>query len=164
MIKLSILDIKNFMHGILNGNMFDKFYIVDGEIQTFTEFHLGGYLNRPYFDSEEWDALEGREYCLWSEVKPFAFQIIRGHKLPVKFKFVFQLSKENTRWLIEKHKLAVREEDISGLYMNITYEHQKLECTSGISFKTFIMDKTLEWCWDETVRQYFRQNHISVEG
>lgn len=98
MIGLSVLDIKNFMAGILTGTMFDKFYLRDGEIQTFTEFHLGGYLNRPYFDSEEWEALEGRELCLWSEVKPFAFQLIKGHKLPVRFRLVFQLSEENTRW------------------------------------------------------------------
>ncbi|WP_418750751.1 DUF5721 family protein [Frisingicoccus sp.] len=161
MIGLSIQDIKNFMAGMLTGNMFDKFYLCDGEIQTFTEFHLGGYLNRPYFDSEEWENLEGRKLCLWSEMKPFAFQLIRGHRLPVRFKFVFQLSRENTVWLLEKHRLPVREEDIGGLFMNITYEHQKLVCTSGVSYKTFIMDKTLEQCWDETVCQYFKQNHIA---
>ena len=160
MIGLSIQDIKNFMAGMLTGNMFDKFYLCDGEIQTFTEFHLGGYLNRPYFDSEEWENLEGRKLCLWSEMKPFAFQLIRGHRLPVRFKFVFQLSRENTVWLLEKHRLPVREEDIGGLFMNITYEHQKLVCTSGVSYKTFIMDKTLEQCWDETVFQYFKQNNI----
>ena len=161
MIGLSIQDIKNFMAGMLTGNMFDKFYLCDGEIQTFTEFHLGGYLNRPYFDSEEWENLEGRKLCLWSEMKPFAFQLIRGHRLPVRFKFVFQLSRENTVWLLEKHRLPVREEDIGGLFMNITYEHQKLVCTSGVSYKTFIMDKTLEQCWDETVCQYFKQNNIA---
>ena len=163
MIGLSILDIKNFMAGILTGTMFDKFYLRDGEIQTFTEFHLGGYLNRPYFDSEEWEALEGRELCLWSEVKPFAFQLIKGHKLPVRFKLVFQLSDENTRWLLDKHHLPVNPEDIGGLFMNITYDHQKLVCTSGVSYKTFVMDKTLEQCWDYTVCQYFKQNHITVE-
>ena len=163
MIGLSILDIKNFMAGILTGTMFDKFYLRDGEIQTFTEFHLGGFLNRPYFDSEEWEALEGRELCLWSEVKPFAFQLIKGHKLPVRFRLVFQLSDENTRWLLDKHHLPVNPEDIGGLFMNITYDHQKLVCTSGVSYKTFVMDKTLEQCWDDTVCQYFKQNHITVE-
>ena len=47
--------------------------------------------------------------------------------------------------------------------MNITYDHQKLVCTSGVSYKTFVMDKTLEQCWDDTVCQYFKQNHITVE-
>ena len=163
MIGLSILDIKNFMAGSLTGTMFDKFYLQDGEIQTFTEFHLGGYLNRPYFDSEEWESLGGRKLCLWSEVKPFAFQLIKGHKLPVRFKLVFQLSDENTRWLLDTHKLPVNSEDVRGLFMNITYDHQKLVCTSGVSYKTFIMDKALEQCWDDTVCRYFKQNHIPVE-
>lgn len=163
MVGLAILDIKNFMSGILTGNMFEKFYLSDGEIQTFTEFHLGGYLNRPYFDSEEWEALKGRKLCLWSEVRPFAFQIMKGHKLPVRFKLVFQLSAENTEWLLDKYKPPVQAEDVSGLFMNITYDHQKLTCISGVAYKTFIMDKTLEQCWDDTVCQYFKQNHIAVE-
>ena len=32
MIGLSVVDIKNFMAGMLTGNMFDKFYLRDGEI------------------------------------------------------------------------------------------------------------------------------------
>lgn len=163
MIGLAILDVKKFMAGILTGSMFDKFYLRDGEIQTFTEFHLGGYLNRPYFDSEEWEALGGRKLCLWAEVKLFAFQLIKGHKLPVRFKLVFQLSDENTRWLLDKYHLSASMENIGGLFMNITYEHQKLVCTSGVSYKTFMLDKTLEQCWDETVCRYFKQNHIAVE-
>lgn len=163
MVGLSVVDIKNFMAGILTGNLFDKFYLRDGEILTFTEFHLGGYLNRPYFDTEEWNALNGRELCLWSEIRPFAFQLIKGHKLPVRFKFVFQLSDENTQWLWEKHKLPVKRDDVSGLFMNITYDHQKLICTSGVSYRTFVMDKTLEQCWDDTVCQFFRQSHIAFE-
>ena len=50
MIGLSIVDIKTFMAGILTGNMFEKFYLRDGEIQTFTEFRMGGYLNHSYYD------------------------------------------------------------------------------------------------------------------
>ncbi|MFR7476838.1 DUF5721 family protein, partial [Frisingicoccus sp.] len=88
---------------------------------------------------------------------------IKGHKLPVRFRLVFQLSDENTRWLLDKHHLPVNPEDIGGLFMNITYDHQKLVCTSGVSYKTFVMDKTLEQCWDDTVCQYFKQNHITVE-
>ena len=163
MIGLSIVDIKTFMAGILTGNMFDKFYLRDGEIQTFTEFRMGGYLNHSYYDSEEWESFQGRELCLWSEIRPFAFQLIKGHKLPVRFKFVFQLSDENTEWMINKYKVPVRREDIGGLFMNITYDHQKLICTSGISYNTFIMDKTLEQYWDDTVCQYFKQNHIAFE-
>ena len=163
MVGLSVVDIKYFMAGMLTGQLFDKFYLRDGEIQTFTEFRLGGFLNRPYFDTEEREALNGREYTLWSEIRPFAFQIIKGHKLPVRFKFVFQLSDEHMDWFFEHHPLPVKRSDVSGLFMNITYEHQKLICTSGVSYRTFIMDKSLEQCWDDTVCQFFKQNHIAYE-
>lgn len=163
MIALSIPDIKNFMKEILTGSMFDRFYLCDSEIVTFSEFKLGGYLNRPYFDTEEWDGLQGRELCLWSEVKPVAFAIIKGKKLPVRFKLVFQLSDENTRWLITHNGLKIDPEDIAGLHINIIYDHRILYCTTGTSFKTFMMDKTLERAWDDTVKQYMKQRGIVVE-
>lgn len=163
MVGLSIVDIKNFMAGMLTGTMFDKFYLRDGEIQTFTEFRLGGHLNHTYYDVEEWEALEGRTLCLWSEIRPFAFQLIKGHKLPVRFQFVFQLSDENTQWVLKKYHLPAKKEDIRGLLMNITYDHQKLICTSGISYRTFLLDKRLDQCWDDTVCQFFRQQHVAFE-
>ncbi len=163
MISLVIRDVPKMMSGMLSGKLFDKFYLRDGEIQTFSRFEMSGGLNRPYFDDDEWEKMEGRSYALWSEVKPFAYQLIRGKKLPVRFQFVFQLSKENTGWFLERHKLEAAGSGISGLFMNITYEHQRLVCTSGIGYQIFTMDKTAERCWDETVEQFFRQNHIAFE-
>ena len=163
MTALEIQDIKLMMSGMLSGKLFDKFYLRDGEIQTFAQFTMGGCLNRPYFDDDEWEQLEGREYPLWAEVRPFAYQLIRGKKLPVQFHFVFQLSRENIRWFLEHHHLNTAGNPVGGLFMNINYDHQRLICTSGISYQMFTMDKTAERCWDETVEQFFRQNHIAFQ-
>ena len=131
-------------------------------MKTFADFKMGGSLNAGYFSSDEQQQLDGRHLCLWSEIKPFAYQLIKGHKPPVSFQFVLQLSDENTRWLLEKNKSSVPADAVEGLYMNLRYEKNEFSCVTGISFKTFILDKTVEQLWDETVKTFFRQQHIAV--
>ncbi len=161
MIALTIEDTKGFVNKLLIQNTFDKFYIGDSVIRTFADFRLGGSLNKDFFTNDEWEMLEERQVCLWSEVKSFAYEIIKGHKLPISFHFVFQLSEENTHWLMEKNQCQICADDIGGLYMNIRYEKGAIQCVTGISFKTFIMDKTVEPLWDDTVKLFFKQNQIA---
>lgn len=161
MIALNIEDMKGFVSQLLVHETFDKFYVGESMIRTFADFKMGGSLNKDYYTSDEWEALEGRTLCLWSEVRPFAYSLIKGKKLPVSFQFIFQLSESNQRWLLERNASSVFGDDVRGLYMNIRYEKGKLQCVTGISFKTFILDKTVEHLWDDTVRQFFKQNGIA---
>lgn len=162
MIALNIEDIKGFVSKLLVHEAFDKFYVGESLVRTFTDFRMGGSLNKAYYASDEWETLCGRALCLWSEVRPFAYSLIKGSKLPVAFQFVFQLSEQNQQWLMERNISAVKNEDIKGLYLNIRYEKGKMQCVTGISLKTFVMDKTVERLWDETVRHFFKQNGIAV--
>lgn len=161
MTALTIEDGKLFVSKLLAQNVFDKFYVGESAISTFADFKLGGRLNKAYYSNDEVEALGGRELCLWSEIRPLAYDIIKGHKLPVSFQFVLQLSDENMRWLLEKNQLSVKAEAVQGLYMNLRYEKNTFSCVTGISFKTFILDKTVEQLWDETVKTFFRQHHIA---
>lgn len=162
MIALTIEDGRLFVSKLLVQNTFDKFYVGESVVKTFADFKMGGSLNAGYFSNDEQQQLDGRHLCLWSEIKPFAYQLIKGHKLPVSFQFVLQLSDENTRWLLEKNKSSVPADAVEGLYMNLRYEKNEFSCVTGISFKTFILDKTVEQLWDETVKTFFRQQHIAV--
>lgn len=161
MTALTIEDGKLFVSRLLAGDIFDKFYVGESTISTFADFKLGGQLNRAFYSSDELQALHGREICLWSEIRPIAYNMIKGHKLPVSFQFVLQLSDENKQWLLERNQSAVKPEDVQGLYMNLRYEKNTFTCVTGISFKTFILDKSVEHLWDETVKTFFRQHHIA---
>lgn len=133
MTALTIEDGKLFVSRLLAGDIFDKFYVGESTISTFADFKLGGQLNRAYYSSDEIQALHGREICLWSEIRPIAYNMIKGHKLPVSFQFVLQLSDENKQWLLERNQSAVKPEDVQGLYMNLRYEKNTFTCVTGIS-------------------------------
>lgn len=162
MIALEVTDIGDFMKKFLIQNVFDQFYLLEGEVATFSTFRIEGGLNDGWYTSDETDILQNRKWSLWSEVKPVAFLLMKGKKLPVSFRFVLQLSDANTEWLLNKYHLEMLKDQLSGLYLNIRYQERKLVCVTGLSYKTFVMNRTLDHLWDDTARQFMKQNGISV--
>ena len=57
--------------------------------------------------------------------------------------------------ILAKYNLAIREDEVAGLFINILYDRQGLKCTAGVSRKTFVLDKTLEEAWDQEVKERF---------
>ncbi len=163
MIALEINDVGNFMKKFLVGSEFDRFYLAEGEVATMATFRIDGTLNASYFTDDEREKNGVRRLSLWSEIRPFAYQLMKGKKLPVSFKFVLQLSDDGTSRLLEENHLENVKDEISGLYLNIRYQERKLVCVTGLSYKTFVMDKTLDRVWDDAARQFLNQNEIAAE-
>ena len=65
--------------------------------------------------------------------------------------------------LIEQKELGLNPADVQGLYLNIRYDGTHLTCVTGTSFKSFMMDKTLEREWDEMVKKFFLKKEIEFE-
>ena len=153
----------DFMRKLLLQNVFDKFYLLEGEILSGVTWRVDGALNKDFYSEEEQSEIGARTAACWGDVKPVVYEIMKGKKLPLQFHFVLQLSEENTRWLLEKQQLQELADSLSGLYLNIRYRGHALTCTTGLSYKTFVMDKTLEQIWDSTAAQYLKQNKILIE-
>ena len=73
MIALAIEDSKDFVNKLLVQNTFDKFYVGESLIRTFTDFRIGGNLNKDYYTLEEQEAMNGRTQGVWADVTPFVF-------------------------------------------------------------------------------------------
>ena len=117
------------------------------------------YRQKDFFDSEE----EIPEYSLWKNLREFCFSLIKGKKKPLGFHFVFSLNSKNISRLIEQKELGLNPADVQGLYLNIRYDGTHLTCVTGTSFKSFMMDKTLEREWDEMVKKFFLKKEIAFE-
>lgn len=159
MIAFSLPNTKDFMSHLLLLDTFDSFAFIEGEIVTFNAFKIDGFIRREFFDTDA----ELPEYSPWKNVREYCFSLIRGKRTPLSFRFIFSLSRKNIARLIEQNTLAVRPEDVQGLYLNIHYDGTKLSCVTGTSFQTFQMDKTLEHAWDEMVEKFLKQKEIEFE-
>ena len=163
MLSLKIIDVKAFMNHLLLQNVFDNFFVCEAEFKTFGQFYINGKLNEDYYSTDEKEILEGRQYATWNEMKPFAYSLVKGNKLPVAIKIVMRLSDKNTQNILMKSGLAFTVEEISGLFLNIRYEKGMITLTTGVSFKTFTMDKSLEQVWDNNLRAFLKHHEIPVE-
>ena len=110
MLSVSITDVKNFMAHLLSRETFDLFYLVEASFKKEISYHIDGHLNTDFFDTDS--ERPEREYCLWKEVRPFAFSIIRGKRLPLGCKIILALPKATVAFLIKESRCSFREEDI----------------------------------------------------
>ena len=159
MISLSLSDIKDFTSHLLLKDSFDSFCFIEGEITTFNTFRIDGFIQKEFFDTNS----ELPEYSYWKNVREYCFQIIRGKRTPLGFRFVFSLSPKNVERLVRQSVPSVRPEDVQGLYLNLHFDGTHLTCVTGTSFKTFILDKSMEHIWDEMVQKFLHQKGIPFE-
>lgn len=160
MIALSLTEVKQCMSKLLLSETFDSFLFVEGEIMTFSTFSMDGYLKKDFFEE---GTVPDREYALWKEMREYCFTLIKGKHTPLGFKFVLGLSASNIQKLISQHGLDYELEDVRGLYINLKYDGQKLQCVTGTAMNLFTMDKSLEQAWDIMVQKFFTQKEIAFE-
>lgn len=160
MIALALTEVKECMAKLLLSETFDPFYFIEGEIVTFSTFTIDGYLKKEFFEQEE---IPEREYALWRDVREYCFSLIKGKRTPLSFKFVLGLSDANIEKLLLQQELDFKPQDVRGLYINLKYDGQKLQCITGTSMNLFTMDKSLEQAWDKMVQKFFTQKEIAYE-
>jgi len=80
----------------------------------------------------------------WAAVRPYAFEIIKGGKPPSYVKAVL-----------------ARMDGDDVMFLNITFEDGKITITSGMSQKTFSMDKTKYHAWNDHIVDFLKANNIS---
>lgn len=161
MISLKLTETKKFMSHLLLSGTFDHFSFIEGEIVTFATFRMDGYLQKNFFDADESAPLP--EYTTWEKLREHCFSVIKGKRTPLSFKFIFSLSPEQIAKLITAQNLDFQPQDVQGLYMNIRFDENGLQCITGTSLKTFTMDKSLEKAWDEMVQRFFTQKGIAFD-
>lgn len=165
MLSLTILKVKDFMSKLLINEIFDQFLLVEASITMLNQFIIDGHLHKEFYDNDapEQEELKERKYSLWKEVRPVCFNLIKGSKTPLQFKFVFQLSNANVSKLLTQGGIPLNETNINGLYLNIKFDGKNLSCTSATSVNVFTLDKTLDYEWDNCLKKFFVSNEIPFE-
>ena len=134
-IKIEQPQTKSVMNKILKEDSFDGFDIRSAVICSFARFEITGVADR----DTEGEETAKKQFCKWGELKPYVFNIIRGGQKPKLFKLVFSLDTERT------------EADFPGaaaLFLNVSFERDEINITTGTAQKTFSLDKTVENTWD----------------
>lgn len=165
MIALELTNIKSFMNKLLTTTTFDNFLLQEAIIQSSAAFVIDGHLQKGFYSQEELEELHlTRDNVLpFSMLRANCFDLIKGKKAPSSFKFVFMLSSDNLEKTLNSLGSSYTIHDLSGVFMNIKYPNQLLTLTTGISYRIFSTDKSLEQEWDKLVMKFLKQHEISFE-
>lgn len=156
MIQLIINNKKEFMQSLLTQRDFNSFLLEEGEIETFSTFHIDGRIHKEFFANEEPPA---DLYTRWAAVRPICFDMIKGKNTPLSFFFVFLPDKAQMNNLLEDLADSDRSA-VSSLVLTVRFTNGIITATSGVSFSSFTLDKSCEKRWDEAVRHLFSNLHI----
>ena len=166
MIALKITEIGTFINKLLKDSMCDHFLLQEAVITPAATYTIDGSFHPDYYEPEELDTLHLQDlsYLPFSLLRPSCLKIMQGKKKPLFFKFVFLLSPENQEKTITRSGTDFTSKDISGMYVHFIYKNEVLTCTTGISYRLFSLDKSLEQEWDRLVQVFLRQNGIAAES
>ncbi len=164
MVAFQISEVGSLLNQMLKGDLFDRFLLREASVSQAFTATIDGTLRPGFYSEDECRelGLEGLTYIPFARVRPFCLDLIKGSRKPDSFKFVFLLSPENQAATIDRSGAPFRSEDISGMFLNLSYKNETLICTTGISYRTFSLDKTLESEWDRMAALFFRQHGIAV--
>ncbi len=165
MIALKITNIKQFMAKLLGSEDFDSFLLEEASISTYNTFMIDGHQNKDFYSTEEWEDKELRPYELstWKKLRPICFDLIKGKHTPTAFRFVLHLIPDHVAAILEKGDTAVTPQEVRAFVLNIKYDGATLILVTGTSFHTFLMDKTPDTLWDNTVKKFLAKREISYE-
>ena len=163
MIALQITSMKQFMNHFLVADTFDSFLLEEAVISTANTFTIDGHVNREFFYSEDTTPAEIPEFRPWGEIKGLCFDLIKGKRTPLFFRFVLHLLPTKATALLEKENCDVEPSQVKALVLNIRYDGSKAILTTGTAFHTFLLSKEPDAIWDKALQQYLDSKGIMYE-
>ncbi len=165
MIALQIKNVKNFMGKLLTSDLFDAYLLSEATIATYNTFIIDGRQNQEFYTSEEWREPSVRPYdfSMWKDMRPICFQLIKGRRTPVSFKFVFHLIPAYVESILKDGSVSVPLELIGALVLTLKYDSSGLTLTTGTSLSTFLPDRSLDIFWDKYNKLFLENAGIDFE-
>ena len=165
MLALQIKDVKHFMGKLLATELFDSFLLEEATIISYNTFHIDGRMNKEYYSNEEWEEASIRpyEFSEWKNIRPILFDLIKGKKTPVSFKFVLHLMPRFVAGVLKSADTTITAEQIRALVLTCRFEEGSLTLITGTSFHTFLLDRSVEPLWDSTIKTFLNRKEISYE-
>lgn len=173
MIGIQITELKDFMGKLLKSDCFNSFLLEEANITGAATYHIDGRINKDFFlaDDPAYTALAHYEFMPWNQISPFCFDLIKGKRTPLGFKFVLHYMPEHLDALLAAHAELTdniqtslppsQSMSVKAAVLTIKYNGTAITITTGISYLTFVLDQTADKLWDSHVISFLEQKGIA---
>lgn len=165
MLALKITSMKSFMNHLLVADTFDNFLLEEALISTANTYQIDGHINKEFFSPEilQDTTTPSYDFTPWKDMKGLCFNLIKGKRTPLFFKFVLHLKPEAVGKLLATSGCSLPPEQIKALVLTIKYDGTQAVLTTGSSYHTFIMSKEPDVIWDKALQQFLNKQEIAYE-
>lgn len=165
MIALKLTDKKTFINQLLCSEIFDHFLLSEASIAKDASFTIDGHMNSSFYSKEEMEELNYTKNSIlpFSDLRPICYQLMRGSRAPVYFKFILMLSPENMANTLARSESGFTPNDIKGIFINLTFQNGNIVLTTGISYTVFSANHLLDQEWDIWIQKFLNKNNITYE-
>ncbi|MBR5128179.1 MAG: hypothetical protein IKU69_07090 [Roseburia sp.] len=165
MIALKLAEVRVFMNKLLCTETFDNFLLQEATIQGSISYHIEGTLHRDFYSEDELEQehLGGLSFIPYGKVRTQCFDLIKGKRTPSFFKFVLLLSPSNLEKTLQQSASSLTTADVSAAFINLKFQNNSLLLTTGISYRTFTVDKSLDHEWDTLIKKFLKNHEIVFE-
>ena len=146
MTAIRVNDIKRFMELLLSGETFDTLMFIEAEISMGLDHTISGRINKSFYTADENEILGNAAFHTWAVAKESVRQTVRGKRLPVRMKVVFQKDGEQGTGII-----------------NVRYDTNGLTVVTGFAQKGFNPDKQPERDWDSEAFGFLKGLGLDIE-
>ncbi len=158
-------EIKSFMGKLLASELFDSYLLSEATISTFQTFHIDGHINKDFYKEteptqEETYFLE-TGYSTWKQMRPYCFDLIKGKRTPLGFRFILAFPVNLAQSLLEPLGIDTDSVNLKTFLVNIRYDGTRLLCVTASSSKDFMLGKQADHIWDQYFGQFLTSHGIS---
>lgn len=163
MTSLHITSMKNFMSKLLTSDCFDCFLLEEAVIGTGSTVTIDGHVNQEFYTDADEDDRPAYALRPWSELKSLCFDLIKGKRTPLFFRFVLHLMPEQTEQLLTKENCDVPASNVKALVLTIRFDGTGATLTTGTALNTFLLSKEPDIIWDKALQKYLTLKGIEFE-
>ena len=161
-----ITDKKDFMNKLLSSDCFQSFLLKEATIHTAISYVIDGKINDVFFTKEELGdtSIVPYAYQEWKEIMPLCYDLIKGKRTPIRFRFILYLKPEAMEQVLHKADITTERDLINHMILNIHFDNGEMSLTSGISYSTFTLDKDADVAWDKALQQFLTAKNITFSS
>lgn len=146
------------MSQFLTTDTFDLFLLEEAVINSANSFTIDGRVNQEFFEEPcKYD------FRPWAEIKNLCFDLIKGKRTPLSFRFVLHLIPEKAAILLQKEDPDLDFSQIKALVVTIRFDGTKIILTTGVSYHTFVLSKEADAIWDRVFSKYLSDKGVEHE-
>lgn len=165
MLALNIPELKNFMNQLLCSDTFDHFLLKEATIQKDAVWNFDGTVTPDFYSSEELEeqGLSGLAFLPYGRVRQHCFDLIKGKPGHLLILSLFSALTGQLSRTLASMQTPFTPQDVTGMFLNLKFQNGNLMLTTGVSYRIFSTDKSLEHEWDRLVEIFLKNHNIVIE-